>query len=71
MSIKNFPSDRQRKHIDLLSKIAEDVGFKNLKQTDISKYYKPEYIVSQETLNNEILQELLRFLKETKVVALE
>ena len=52
-----------RKHLDLLYEIARELGYENLQQTDIDRFYAPRGIGDQSKLNEEIQQENLKYLK--------
>jgi hypothetical protein len=61
--------DRDHKYIELLSAMAQDLGYKNLQQTDIDKFYSPQAHQSQIAASNEIQTEFLRVLKNTQSIA--
>ena len=65
-SSNNEYQDREHKYIELLSEMAKVLGYKNLQQTDIDKYYSPQVIEDQNKLNFETQTEWLRVLKETQ-----
>lgn len=56
------------KYLDLMSSMAKLLGYEELKQTDISKFYSPQAFGDQHQLATETQQELLRVLKNTKHV---
>lgn len=55
----------ESKYLDLLAKIASVLGYKNLLQTDISRFYRPEYYGNQFDLTEKTQKELLRVLENT------
>lgn len=57
---------RQHKYIELLSSIAKSLGYKNLQQTDIDKFYSPVAHGDQAILTAKIQKELLRVLENTQ-----
>src|SRR5690554_2824092 len=61
---------QQREHawLNLLSSMAEEVGYKSLKQTDLDKFYIPQGHVDSLDLQNETQKELLRVLKNSQSV---
>lgn len=52
--------------LDLLTEIAKDVGYDNLKQTEIDRFYSPQYFGSQMTRQDLIYQEELRIMLHSK-----
>jgi predicted RNA-binding protein YlxR (DUF448 family) len=62
--------DRDHKYIELLSAMARDLGYQNLPQTDIDKFYSPQAHQNQIAASNEIQTELLRVLKNTQNIAI-
>lgn len=63
---------REREHawLNLLSAMAEDVGYANLKQTDLDKFYIPQAHADSIELQNETQKELLRVLKNSQSVGI-
>lgn len=57
------------KQLDLLSEMAQSLGYKNLKQTDIGKFYTPIAHGYQNLMNERIQVELLDFLKNVSASA--
>jgi len=53
-------------YLELMSEIAKCLGYKNLAQTDIDKFYAPEAHGTIATRQQEIQEELLRVLKASK-----
>jgi hypothetical protein len=53
------------KYLELLSAIAVDLGYKNLQQTDIDKFYIPQGHVDLFEWRGNIQKELLRVLQNT------
>jgi hypothetical protein len=58
----------EHKHTDLLSEMAQVLGYKKLKQTDIEKFYTPLAHGNQTELNQKIQNELLRVLQNTSAI---
>lgn len=56
---------REHKYLELLSAMAKVLGYKNLQQTDIDKFYTPTAHGDQATLNHKVQIELLRVLENT------
>ncbi len=57
---------RNHKYLDLILSIADSLGYKNLKQTDIDKFYNPQPHVEQKMLDGALQVELLRVLQNTE-----
>ena len=57
--------DNHHKFLDLLSAMADDLGYKNIPQTDLDKHYTAQGTINQMRLGTEIQEELLRVLKNT------
>jgi hypothetical protein len=55
-----------QKNLDLLSEMAKELGYPDLKQTDIDKFYAPEAHGTQAQKNSEVQDEILRVLKNSK-----
>lgn len=55
----------EHKHIDMLSEMAQALGYKKLKQTDIEKFYTPVAHGTQAELNEKTQREFLRVLENT------
>jgi hypothetical protein len=55
----------EHKHIDMLSEMAQALGYKKLKQTDIEKFYTPVAHGTQAELNEKMQREFLRVLENT------
>ena len=55
----------EHKHIDMLSEMAQSLGYKKLKQTDIEKFYTPVAHGTQAELNEKMQREFLRVLENT------
>jgi len=53
----------ESKYLDLLANMARDLGYKNLLQTDISRYYSPVAHGNQFEINDKIQTEWLRVLE--------
>ena len=56
---------QEQKFVELLSEIAHDLGYKNLQQVDIDKFYTPMAHVNQFEYNVKLQAELLRVLENT------
>lgn len=52
--------------LDLLSEMAESLGYKQLKQTEIDRFYSPIYFGSQQTQQEVLFNELIRVLMHSK-----
>lgn len=57
---------REHKYIELLSEMAKVIGYKNLQQTDIDKFYSPMAHGNQNELNAKVQKEFLRVLENTE-----
>lgn len=57
--------------LDLLSEIAKVLGYTNLKQTEIDRFYSPQFFIDQLNLKQKINQEYLRVLQSSKSLASE
>lgn len=53
----------EAKYLDLLAAMARVVGFSELAQTDIARFYTPDAYATQYILNYEMQTELIRILK--------
>lgn len=53
-------------YIDLLSEMAKVLGYKNLQQTDIEKFYVPQDAGDNAQMQADLPKELLRVLKATE-----
>lgn len=52
--------------LDLLSEMAMSLGYKNLKQTEIDRFYSPKYFGSQMSRQEIMFQEYLRVLMHSR-----
>lgn len=52
--------------LDMLSEMANDLGYKNLKQTDIDKFYSPRLFSNIANTEDQIREEWLRILLNSK-----
>ena len=52
--------------LDLLSEMAEALGYKQLKQTEIDRFYSPMYFSSQQSRQEILYNETLRVLMRSK-----
>lgn len=59
-------SKRVHKHLELLSAMATELGYRGLSQTDIDKYYSPVAHGNENDLNWRLRTELLRVLTNTQ-----
>lgn len=61
------PPSQEREHtwLELLSEIAKDLRYPMLKQTDLDKFYIPQYFGDQMEFQAKIQKELLRVLQNT------
>ena len=55
--------------LDLLSEMSVSLGYKNLKQTEIDRFYSPKYFGSQMSRQEILFQENLRILTRSKSCA--
>lgn len=55
--------------LDLLSEMAMALGYKNLKQTEIDRFYSPKYFGSQMSRQEFLFQENMRILTNSKSFA--
>ena len=64
---KSAHFDNQNSYkLDLLSEIAESLGYKQLKQTEIDRFYSPYYFGSQQSRQEILFNETLRVLMRSK-----
>ena len=56
--------------LDLLSEIANSLNYKNLKQTEIDRFYNPVAFGNQMKSNDTIAREVIRVLSRTKAVGI-
>jgi hypothetical protein len=63
---QNEEKERNHKYLELMSAIAETLGFHKLHQTDIDKFYIPQAHADQANLNASCQLEWLRVLKNTE-----
>ena len=64
---KSAHFDNQNSYkLDLLSEMAESLGYKQLKQTEIDRFYSPVYFGSQLSRQDLLFSELLRVLMHSK-----
>ena len=52
--------------LDLLSEMAESLGYKQLRQTEIDRFYVPVYFTSQQSQQDILFKEQLRVLMHSK-----
>lgn len=60
--------DNKAYRLDLLSEMALALGYKNLKQTEIDRFYSPQYFGSQMSRQEFLMQECLRVLMRSKSI---
>jgi hypothetical protein len=53
------------KYLELLSAMSQALGYKNLQQTDIDKFYEPRVYGIRAAQNDKLQEELLRVLENT------
>ena len=64
---KSAHFDNQNSYkLDLLSEMAEALGYKQLKQTEIDRFYSPMYFSSQQSRQEILYNETLRVLMRSK-----
>ncbi len=64
---KSSHFDNQNSYkLDLLSEMAEALGYKQLKQTEIDRFYSPVYFGSQQSRQEILFNETLRVLMHSK-----
>ena len=64
---KSAQFDNQNSYkLDLLSEMAESLGYKQLKQTEIDRFYNPVYFGSQQSRQEILYNETLRVLMHSK-----
>ena len=64
----NFETQNSFK-LDLLSEMAMSLGYKNLKQTEIDRFYSPKFFGSQMSQQEFLFQENMRILTHSKSFA--
>lgn len=57
-------------HLDLLSEMANDLGYKDLKQTEIDRYYNPQLFGNLQRSQDLLAKETLRVLSNSKAYGL-
>jgi hypothetical protein len=55
--------------LDLMSEIAKDLGYKDLKQTDIDRFYNPAYFGNQSKNQQYLFDEMMRIYERSKNLA--
>jgi hypothetical protein len=58
-------------YIELLSEMAKVLGYRQLQQTDIDRFYAPQAHGTQAALNQELQNEFLRVLKATNTLRID
>jgi len=56
-------AEENRKYLDLLHALALDLGYKNIQQTDIDRYYQPVGLGERKALDEALKREQLRSLQ--------
>ncbi len=64
-----YNKDRESFLLDLLSEMANSLGYKDLKQTEISRFYNPQAFSNQQQVASMINTELIRVLSHSKSYA--
>ena len=60
--VERDASEENRKYLDLLHLLAQDLGYNNIRQTDIDRFYQPAALEQQKHLENALKEEQLAFL---------
>lgn len=61
-----YNKDRESFLLDLLSEMANALGYKDLKQTEIARFYNPQAFSNQQQIVNLLNKELIRVLSHSK-----
>lgn len=61
-----YNSDSNSFKLDLLSEMANALGYKDLKQTEIDRFYSPKYFTNVQNSQNALVSEILRVLAHSK-----
>ena len=61
-----YNSDSNSFKLDLLSEMANALGYKDLKQTEIDRFYSPKYFANVQNSQNALTSELIRVLSHSK-----
>lgn len=56
-------------HLDLLSEMAQTLGYQKIKVIDMEKYYSPQVVADQEMEDREMRRQLLEYLKTNVAVS--
>ena len=64
-----YNSDSNSFKLDLLSEMANALGYKDLKQTEIDRFYSPKYFTNVQNSQNALTSELIRVLSHSKSYA--
>lgn len=64
-----YYSDSNSFKLDLLSEMANALGYKDLKQTEIDRFYSPKYFANVQNSQNALTSELIRVLSHSKSYA--
>lgn len=64
-------NNRNSFQLDLLSEIANSLNYKNLKQTEIDRFYSPQHFGDIESTQGVLLKEQIRVLLRTKAYGVE
>lgn len=61
-----YNKDRESFLLDLLSEMANALGYKDLRQTEIARFYNPQAFSNQQQIVNLLNKELIRVLSHSK-----
>lgn len=64
-----YNSDSNSFKLDLLSEMANALGYNDLKQTEIDRFYSPKYFSNVQDSQNALTSEILRVLSHSKSIA--
>ncbi|MBQ8100872.1 MAG: hypothetical protein IJ169_06260 [Paludibacteraceae bacterium] len=64
-----YNKDSNSFKLDLLSEMANALGYKDLKQTEIDRFYSPKYFANVQNSQNALTSELIRVLAHSKSYA--
>ena len=68
-TVEDIERKENHKHIELLSEMAKHLGYNNLEQINIDKFYTPTVHGAQNELNTQVQLELLRVLQNTQALS--
>ena len=58
--------EREHKYLELLHSIATALGYKKIKQTDLDKFYAPQYYADQQIRYGKLTDEMIRVFENTE-----